>query len=309
MSAWYYYDSNNQKQGPITGGQLKGLAKAGSITPETIVETENGKTATAGKVKGLTFIDTPQSQSVPPQIVPSESSSIVLPPSTAPNPFTAVPVPNTEKSSIAVEAKKSSSLKNSLIIAIISFVGGLFVMFVFDCIYCNTDSYKKRVAGAYMQKHLVQALADIPNVLAEAVQDETNEKPTVAVDPVPKPPWQPDPRLEKFIIENFRIREEDNRIAFEVSFNFHVQNDTGKAIKEFSADVEVKEPGRTVPLITKGFSHSPAGGIEPGERKSFSLSPNMFMGWSVLKSKNLNTLIISVTVNSITFHDGEIIRR
>lgn len=42
-------------QGPVTDGQLKGLAKTGRITPETMVETEDGKTALARKVKGLTF--------------------------------------------------------------------------------------------------------------------------------------------------------------------------------------------------------------------------------------------------------------
>ena len=59
MSTWFYYDSNGQKQGPVTGGQLKGLAKTGQISSETVVETEDGKTAPARKVKGLTFVETP----------------------------------------------------------------------------------------------------------------------------------------------------------------------------------------------------------------------------------------------------------
>ena len=60
MANWFYYDGNGQKQGPVTGGQLKGLAKAGMITPETVVETEEGKTAPARKVKGLTFVEAGQ---------------------------------------------------------------------------------------------------------------------------------------------------------------------------------------------------------------------------------------------------------
>jgi hypothetical protein len=55
MAKWYYYNESGEKI-EITGGQLKWLAKNGKITPETIVETEEGKTARAGKVKGLTFI-------------------------------------------------------------------------------------------------------------------------------------------------------------------------------------------------------------------------------------------------------------
>ena len=53
-TTWYYY-SKGQKHGPVSGGQLKGLAKNGKITPETVIETESGKIAQAGKVKGLTF--------------------------------------------------------------------------------------------------------------------------------------------------------------------------------------------------------------------------------------------------------------
>ena len=59
-STWFYYDNNGQKQGPVTGGQLKGLAKAGMITPETIVETEEGKKAPASKIQGLNFAETAQ---------------------------------------------------------------------------------------------------------------------------------------------------------------------------------------------------------------------------------------------------------
>ena len=55
MSSWFYYDNNGQKLGPVSGGQLKGLAKVGLITPETIVETEEGVTVPAKWIKGLKF--------------------------------------------------------------------------------------------------------------------------------------------------------------------------------------------------------------------------------------------------------------
>ena len=84
MSKWYYYNTNGDKI-EVTGGQLKGLAKAGHITPGTLVETENGVKAPAKKVKGLTFADavaqpdmasfiTPPPESVP--FVDGNSSSI-----------------------------------------------------------------------------------------------------------------------------------------------------------------------------------------------------------------------------------------
>jgi len=79
MSTWFYYDNNGQKQGPITDGQLKGLAEAGQITPETIIETEEGKTAPARKVTGLTFIETVQSAQMHYEVAPFAEQ----------NPFTA----------------------------------------------------------------------------------------------------------------------------------------------------------------------------------------------------------------------------
>jgi hypothetical protein len=47
MSTWFYYDADGQKQGPITGGQLKGLAKTGRIAQgekdEIIGQTRNSR--------------------------------------------------------------------------------------------------------------------------------------------------------------------------------------------------------------------------------------------------------------------------
>jgi len=67
MPTWFYYDNAGQKQGPVTGGQLKSLAQSGHITPETVIETDNGKTAKAGKVQGLMFVETKQPVAVQPQ--------------------------------------------------------------------------------------------------------------------------------------------------------------------------------------------------------------------------------------------------
>ena len=55
MGNWFYYDHSGQKRGPLTTGQVKELAKQGKITPETKIENEAGKSAPAGKIKGLQF--------------------------------------------------------------------------------------------------------------------------------------------------------------------------------------------------------------------------------------------------------------
>ena len=75
MSNWFYYNEKGEKIA-VTGGQLKGLAKTGLITPGTMVETEDGKTAPARKVKGLTFItpeSTPSATAPPAPSQPVES--------------------------------------------------------------------------------------------------------------------------------------------------------------------------------------------------------------------------------------------
>jgi general secretion pathway protein G len=82
MAIWHYYNEKKKKI-TVTGGQLKGLAKAGLITPETMVETENGKSARAGKVKGLTFV-----APAPPDEVEPYGLAQPKPPS-EPSPFTA----------------------------------------------------------------------------------------------------------------------------------------------------------------------------------------------------------------------------
>ena len=81
MATWYYYNESGEKIGPIRGRDLKQLTQQGTVTPNTRVEDENGRTALAKNVTGLPF---------------------PIPTSTAPNPFTAVPPVSENPSTIAV---------------------------------------------------------------------------------------------------------------------------------------------------------------------------------------------------------------
>jgi len=74
MPNYFYTDANGQKQGPYSSGQLKELAKTGRITPETVIETDDGKKAKAGKVQGLAFPETPPATEKP-VVVPGKTSS------------------------------------------------------------------------------------------------------------------------------------------------------------------------------------------------------------------------------------------
>ena len=61
MANWFYYNENGEKI-QVTGEHLKRLAKNGHITPDTVVENEEGKRARAGKVKGLKFAEAVQTK-------------------------------------------------------------------------------------------------------------------------------------------------------------------------------------------------------------------------------------------------------
>jgi hypothetical protein len=55
MSTWYYYDYLGVRQTVNSDTELRRLAELGTITPETIIETETGKTISANRINGLTF--------------------------------------------------------------------------------------------------------------------------------------------------------------------------------------------------------------------------------------------------------------
>ncbi|MCL2305752.1 MAG: GYF domain-containing protein [Planctomycetaceae bacterium] len=71
MAAWYYYDNNGNKIGPVRGRELKQLALQGTVTPETVLESSEGRILVAGNASHLTFAEAP-----PLEIVPDEAFAI-----------------------------------------------------------------------------------------------------------------------------------------------------------------------------------------------------------------------------------------
>jgi hypothetical protein len=80
--AWYYYNKSGNKMGTFSNSELKELAQKGKITPDTRIEDENGRTALAKDIKGLTFPESALTEENPfttPRPA-GQTSSIVLPP-------------------------------------------------------------------------------------------------------------------------------------------------------------------------------------------------------------------------------------
>ena len=97
MAKYYYYDNDGQKLGPVSGTQLKEIAQQGMITPGTVVETEEGKNIPAQKLKGLTFLDTPNQKAT--EKVYGLSSPVIAPIPVAPPTVTIHPTPSVAASS------------------------------------------------------------------------------------------------------------------------------------------------------------------------------------------------------------------
>lgn len=87
MTDWFYYDEEARKQGPYSGGQLRGLVRQGIIEPKTVIETAEGERFLAEEVKGLMPAQPSASPSSP------EANPFTAPLPTETNPFTA-PMPS-----------------------------------------------------------------------------------------------------------------------------------------------------------------------------------------------------------------------
>lgn len=70
MANWFYYNDNGEKIGPIRGRDLIQLAKHYVITPETVVENEDGQAVPAKQITGLMFPDTMPSGATPSRAAP-----------------------------------------------------------------------------------------------------------------------------------------------------------------------------------------------------------------------------------------------
>jgi hypothetical protein len=102
MAKWFYYNESGEKI-EVTVGQLKGLAKAGTITPGTIIETEEGKSSPARNVKGLTFTETSPNETAAHEST-QFAPNVQLP--TEPKPFVNTPQFQTQEEKLFTMAEQ-----------------------------------------------------------------------------------------------------------------------------------------------------------------------------------------------------------
>ena len=147
MAKWFYYNESGEKI-EVTGGQLKGLAKAGTITPDTVVETEEGKSAPARKVKGLTFVAV-LSETVSPEMTQPTHDAI---PTVEENPVdAAVPIQEEQTASVLLgtHASDADKSKEATLTTLLSWWGKFHTQLFFTRIACFFFALKNSAQSKY----------------------------------------------------------------------------------------------------------------------------------------------------------------
>lgn len=65
-----------------------------------------------------------------------------------------------------------------------------------------------------------------------------------------------------------------------------VVNETDHAISRAYFDATLESPDREVPWLEERFNYEISGGVEPGERHEWQLSPNMFSDWGNVEERS-----------------------
>lgn len=89
--------------------------------------------------------------------------------------------------------------------------------------------------------------------------------------------------LKKFVVHKsrFQQRDEGNKYTTRIVpiIEIEVENATGSPVSRAYFRGTIASPGRAVPWLVKDFNFEFSGGIESGERDSWTLKPNQFSEW------------------------------
>jgi hypothetical protein len=84
--------------------------------------------------------------------------------------------------------------------------------------------------------------------------------------------------LSKFQIESASLTQERGFIGLESHIALTVLNGTSHSISRAFFSADVRSPGREIPWIEETFNYTIPGGLAPGERATWHLTPKMFAG-------------------------------
>lgn len=144
-----------------------------------------------------------------------------------------------------------------------------------------------RIRAERKERERQQALAEIRELEAKRTKAESAHQ-----------------QLKKFqvIRSRFYMRERKymgNQPIIELT----VKNGTDKAVSRAYFQGTLASPDRSVPWHKDTFNYSISGGLEPGEKATWSLAPNMFSDWGKIDAPA--DAVFTVTVEQLDGADGE----
>lgn len=99
--------------------------------------------------------------------------------------------------------------------------------------------------------------------------------------------------VSRFVVERSRFETSDGSgFGRGGTIELSVINGTDSAVSRAYFHALLLTPGREIPWVDAEFNYEIPGGLEPGERASWRLSPNMFGEWSKAPDDRLDTVFV-----------------
>ncbi len=104
--------------------------------------------------------------------------------------------------------------------------------------------------------------------------------------------------LAKIRITSSKYYWEKGEYSSEPVMDISVRNDSGIALRRLFFHGTLSTPGRTVPWADDDFNFEIKGGIESGEEKHLSLSPNMFGDFANSQLRDKSDIVFTVSIRN-----------
>lgn len=109
-------------------------------------------------------------------------------------------------------------------------------------------------------------------------------------------------KLKSFEVERSRFYFSEGRFSHDAVIELSVVNNTGIPVSRVFFHGVLATPGRSIPWVEDDFNYPISGGLEPGEKATWKLSPNMFGAWS-RAPKDRTDMVLTVTVKRVNGPD------
>lgn len=110
--------------------------------------------------------------------------------------------------------------------------------------------------------------------------------------------------LKNFRVTRSRFYFNENDFMTEPVIEMTVINDTEHPISKVHFHGVLATPGRSVPWVAEDFNYKISGGLEPGEKVTWHLAPNMLSEWWKAP-KDRQDMVLTVATTRIDGPDGE----